>query len=73
MNTVNTHPRWWRRAGALAAVLCGLLAALVPVAPASGHGRLVRTTPAAGTILANAPLEVLLTFNEPVSAIPGKL
>lgn len=57
----------------VAGVLCGLSLALVPVSPASAHARLVRTTPVAGTFLGAGPPEVLLTFSEPVSAVPGKI
>lgn len=62
-----------RRAAALAGVLCGLLIALAPAVPASAHARLVRTTPAAGTVVGSRPPEVLLTFSEPVSAVAGRI
>ncbi|CAO5175046.1 copper resistance protein C [Frankia sp. AiPs1] len=50
----------------LAAVLTALVAALA--VPASAHSRLELTSPAAGAILAQAPGEVVLTFNEAVSS-----
>lgn len=51
----------------LLAVLATLLAAAVLLAaPASAHAALIRTDPANGAVLAQAPEEVRLTFNEPV-------
>ncbi len=55
--------RSWR---AVAAALVAALAVLVPAAPASAHASLVSTDPADGSLLDEAPSEVVLTFNEPV-------
>ena len=51
--------------------LLGLLAIVVPAAPAAAHAVLVGTDPADGAVLAAAPSEVRLTFNEPVAVRPG--
>jgi copper transport protein len=61
----------WRSAVLLAvlAVLVGLLlSATAP--PASAHAMLVEADPADRTRVAAAPREVVLTFNEPVTAAP---
>ncbi len=60
-------------AATAAALLCGLLAALLPAAPASAHAALVRTSPAQGGVVVTAPNEVVLTFSEPVSVVTGKV
>ncbi|HET6212153.1 MAG TPA: copper resistance protein CopC [Micromonosporaceae bacterium] len=66
-----------RAAAALAGALLGLLASLALAAafatPASAHAALVRTSPTSGAVLAAAPIEVVLTFSEGVSAVPGKV
>lgn len=59
-------PRFARFVGALAVLVAttGLLAA-----PASAHAALIGTDPANGSVLAQAPDEVRLTFNEPVRLV----
>jgi copper transport protein len=57
-------------------VLAGLIATLgvlVTAAPASAHATLLRTDPAAGAILTDAPSEVTLTFSESVGTALGKV
>ncbi|GIJ24096.1 transport integral membrane protein [Micromonospora lutea] len=62
---------WARRLGAAAlATLFGLLAAVVPAAPAAAHAVLLGSDPVDGAVLASAPSEVTLTFNEPVMVRP---
>ncbi|MDG4795674.1 FixH family protein [Micromonospora sp. WMMD1082] len=51
--------------------LLGLLAAVVPAAPAAAHAVLLATDPADGAVLASGPAEVTLTFNEVVTVRPG--
>ncbi|MGW0507191.1 FixH family protein [Micromonospora sp. NPDC003241] len=51
--------------------LLGLLAAVVPAAPASAHAVLLGTDPADGAVLATTPAQITLTFNEPVAVRPG--
>jgi copper transport protein len=69
-----TGDRRGRRVGALAGLLLGALAVLLgPAAPASAHAALDRTSPAANAVLATAPAEVVLTFTEPVRAVPDKI
>ena len=51
-------------------VLCALFA-LVTAAPASAHAMLERTSPAADGIVAHAPPDVVVTFSEAVSLVPG--
>ena len=46
-------------------VACALAFSLVAVA-AEGHGRLVRTVPAAGSVLQEAPVEIRLVFEAAV-------
>jgi copper transport protein len=61
-----------RLAPRLAALAAVLFAVIVPASPASAHAVLQRTTPPAGMVVAAAPVEVLLTFSESVSLVPGK-
>jgi methionine-rich copper-binding protein CopC len=66
------RPRPRRRGSPVAAI--GLLAAVLPAfllllaSPASAHSRLEVTSPAADATLSSAPADVVLTFNESVSA-----
>ncbi|MGJ7441759.1 copper resistance CopC/CopD family protein [Aquipuribacter sp. MA13-6] len=59
------RPRLPLHRGAVVAVLVALLA-LVLAAPASAHAQLLSTDPADGTVLAQAPRTLTLTFDEPV-------
>lgn len=59
-------------------VLVGVAAALVwpvvsPASRAQAHAVLVRTSPAKGTTVNAAPLEVVLTFSESINPVAGKL
>ena len=59
---------------ALAGVLLGLLVAVVsPAGPASAHAALLETQPQAGTVLAQSPGEVVLTFSEQVRIVAGRI
>ncbi|MER7457959.1 copper resistance protein CopC [Micromonospora sp. NPDC126480] len=60
-----------RLAGLAGALLCGLLLALGPAAPAQAHATLLGTDPADGAVLPSPPAEVTLTFNEPVQVRTG--
>ena len=54
------------------AALTGLVVALLTLAaggPAAAHAQLLSTDPVDGTVLAAAPAEVTLTFNEPVRLV----
>jgi copper transport protein len=63
-----------RRLAALAGLaLCGLVVLLLPATPASAHAVLLRSTPAADSVLAAAPAQVVLEFSEPVRLIPNKI
>jgi len=64
----------WRALSRTAAC-CVVVAclALALAAPASAHAELVRTDPADGAVLATAPSEVRLTFNEPVQVVPDRV
>ncbi|RCK68451.1 hypothetical protein DT076_16190 [Desertihabitans brevis] len=57
----------------LVAVLLGLVALVaVPAVPASAHASLLSSDPAPGTVLATAPSDVRLVFDEPVTpAVEG--
>lgn len=62
-------------------VIGGLLGGLVgvavamsgPAAPAAAHATLVGSDPASGTVLADPPQQVVLSFSEPVRLIPERL
>lgn len=60
-------PAWF------AALLVAVTAVLGLAAPASAHATLVSSTPAEGEVLATAPGEVVLTFDEPVQLVPDGL
>jgi copper transport protein len=51
----------------------GLLVLLVPAAPAAAHAALVGSSPEAGSVVREAPAEIVLTFNEPVQPVPGRV
>jgi len=59
-----------RAAAALAGLIFGLLAVVAsPAGPASAHAALLQTQPEAGSVLAEAPSEVVLTFSEPIDPV----
>ncbi|QOC92111.1 copper resistance CopC/CopD family protein [Micromonospora craniellae] len=60
----------WAWSTVLAGLL-GLLAAVVPAAPAAAHAVLLGTDPVDGAVLATAPAQITLTFNEQVTVRPG--
>src|SRR5207248_7764125 len=63
-----------RRVRLLAGLALGLLAALaLPAGPASAHAGLVRTQPVQGSVVPDAPAEVVITFTEHVTLVPGKI
>ena len=62
-----------RLAGLVLAGLVAVLAVLLPASPASAHASLLRTDPASGAILNEAPAEVTLAFSEPVGTSLGKV
>ena len=43
---------------------------MVTATPAAAHAELVRTDPVDGDVVPTAPARIVLTFNEPVSAMP---
>lgn len=58
----------------LAFCALGLLFGLAaPAAPAAAHANLVGSDPANGSILADAPAQVVLTFSEPVRLVTDKI
>jgi copper transport protein len=46
---------------------------LLPAAPAYAHAVLLRSSPAAGTIVPEAPAEVTLVFSEPITPVVDKI
>jgi copper transport protein len=52
----------------LVGLLLAVLAALGAAAPALAHAQLVRSSPAAGQVVPQAPSELRLTFSEPIEA-----
>src|SRR2546421_1147140 len=66
------HPM--SRVRLLAALVLGVLGVLaLPAGPASAHVALVRTSPVQGTVLQQAPSEVVVTFSEPVGLVRDKI
>jgi copper transport protein len=61
------------RLAALAGLLLGLLTVLALPTPASAHAALIRTSPVQGTVVPQAPGEVVVTFSERVEPVPGKI
>jgi copper transport protein len=56
------------------AVLFGLAAMpVLPATPASAHAALVRTSPVQGTVVSQAPNEIVITFSEHVTPVPDKI
>ncbi len=62
MTTSGIHPRW------PAVALCLLLLAIP--APALGHAQMITTSPSDEALLTEAPTEVSVRFDEPVTAPP---
>ncbi|PZG14740.1 copper resistance protein CopC [Micromonospora craterilacus] len=62
-----------RAAVLLGLILASLCAALVPAGPAAAHAVVVATTPLRDEVLGYAPREVLVTFSEPIAAVPGRV
>jgi copper transport protein len=59
---------------AAAGVVLALVAILVvPPGPAYAHAALVSTYPDRNSVVAQAPTQVVLTFSEPVSPVPGRV
>ena len=58
-----------RRGTVAAAIIC--LTLLFAASPTGAHAELKETSPRAGETLPEAPSEVVLTFTEPVDAVPG--
>jgi copper transport protein len=65
-----TRGRWVR---ALVPLLVGLAVLLLPASPASAHAALVGSSPEPGAVVREAPAEIVLTFNEPVTPVPGRI
>lgn len=57
----------------LLALLLGLLVAAVGTSPAAAHAQLLESDPADGSVVAAAPEEITLTFNEPVRLESARL
>ncbi|OLE29375.1 MAG: copper resistance protein CopC [Actinobacteria bacterium 13_1_20CM_3_71_11] len=56
------------------ALLLGLLGLFaLPASPASAHAALVRTSPVQGTVLQQAPYEIVVTFSEHVTPVRDKI
>ncbi|RSM56845.1 copper resistance protein CopC [Actinoplanes sp. ATCC 53533] len=58
---------------ALVLTAVGLGVTVLPAVPASAHAGLVSSTPEAGSVLGQSPEQITLTFNETVSAVPGRI
>lgn len=65
-----TSVPWLLRA--LVPVVVALGVVLGPAAPARAHATLVSSSPEAGSVIRASPAEVTLTFNEAISAVPGR-
>ncbi len=55
------------------AFVAGLIVLCGGQAPAQAHAALTKATPAAGTIVQEAPKQVVLTFSEPVAPVNDKI
>ncbi|TCB97483.1 copper resistance protein CopC [Micromonospora zingiberis] len=66
-------PTRTRAAVLLGLILATLCAALGPTSPAAAHAVVVATTPQRDEVLGYAPREVLVTFSEPIAAVPGRV
>ncbi|GGM50665.1 copper resistance protein C [Micromonospora sonchi] len=62
-----------RAVALLGLILATLCLALGPTGPAAAHAVVVNTTPQRDEVLGYAPREVLVTFSEPVAAVPGRV
>ncbi|WP_433529891.1 copper resistance CopC/CopD family protein [Micromonospora sp. CA-263727] len=62
-----------RAVALLGLILATLCAALGPTSPAAAHAVVVATTPQRDEVLGYAPREVLVTFSEPIAAVPGRV
>ena len=58
--------------GAVRVLLLVLGLLLLPAAPASAHSSLVSSSPEGGEVLKEPPSEILLTFNEQITALPSR-
>ncbi|MGN9810916.1 copper resistance CopC/CopD family protein [Micromonospora sp. BQ11] len=61
-----------RAAVLLALVLAALCGALAPAGPAAAHAVVVSTSPQRDAVVGYAPREVVVTFSEPVTPVPGR-
>ena len=61
----------WRAVLAWIALVCAL--AVLPTSIALAHATLISSDPADGAVVATAPTQLTLTFNEPVSALVVRL
>jgi copper transport protein len=58
----------------LAGLLLGFLGLFaLPAGPAAAHAALVRTQPVQGTVVADGPAEIVVTFSEPVQPVREKI
>ena len=63
-----------RMTGRVCSALVATVAVALVVAPAAfAHATLVSSTPSNGAVLARAPKQVVLTFNEPVESALGSV
>ncbi len=66
-------PTRTRAAALLGLILATICVALGPAGPAAAHAVMVTTTPLRDEVLGYAPREVLVTFSEPIAAVPGRV
>ncbi|MEU8001470.1 copper resistance protein CopC [Catellatospora sp. NPDC049111] len=62
-----------RAAGLLLAAVAFTAAVALPAEPAQAHAALLRTNPPIGSVVAQAPSQITLTFSESITAVPGKI
>lgn len=58
--------------GAVRVLLLVLGLLLLPASPASAHSSLVSSSPEGGAVLKSQPAEIVLSFNEPITALPSR-
>jgi copper transport protein len=68
MDPMTPRTRFW-----IAGVFLGLLVALLPATAASAHATLENSNPPSGSVVQQAPSQIVLTFNEPIRAVVSKI
>ena len=57
----------------LLVLFVALGALLTPAGPADAHAALVGSDPAPGSIIGSSPTEIVVTFSEAITPVPGRV